>query len=1346
MIGNSRVGFILWTSALIIMSLMAFVKFGYMLVIVSMLLMIWASLARASEVHADTSHLPCLFQALCTCSKPIGDLGVVTCNHVPILRVPQSINSSKIFTLQLQGNGIRFLEPQFFQLTGLYRLEINQNPLETIHDEAFYGLDNSLWELVLKEDQLTTVPSRSLRYLQKLQHLDLSGNEITDISSDNWRGFGVQLHTLILAKNSIRNLPLDAFAGLPILETLDLHGNHINMIDSGVFRDGMNRLANLLLQDNQLTAIPYEELSPLRQLRVLDLSNNVIKSVQPQRDIKGYKMSLDTLKLDYNALTVLLPHSFINFDVLNTTSLDGNPIYSVREDAFRNAKIRSLSLRDCGIVELSPAAFTGLETTLQYLDLSQNNLTLFTTVTLQKLDALRHLNLKENKVNSLNSPFDYQYATSYNNFQYKLNYLDMSGASSVEMTLQDVRRMRSLHYLSVGKLIGQSLQPEDFIEFGVELEELKIIGSTVTRIDANAFQHVRTIKSLDLSDNNLDYIDPLAFAELHFLTTLKMANGLDESVRILPFESLKALILLQNLDLSNNKLKNVPDTSFHFLYKLEKLNLQDNAIDYFSKGTLQGDIHKQLKSICLSHNLLRQIAQHTFVQLRELKEVLIEDNLIDVVQRRAFISLDNLNTIKLRGNKIYAISDEAFQNLPALQELDISFNQLESFKFSMFDQVGTATALKLNASYNRIITLTDSNAPSYFTSHLYQAPASQGRTVSVNIRVLDFSHNNITYIASNYFRHTTLTLSKLHLSHNRLRNITRDVFGQMVQLQYLDISHNFIIDMEYDCFKRSTQLQIIDLSHNELIDLPVEVFRDMKLLTTVNLSNNRIRNLVDNFISSPYLERLDLSNNYLSAIPTNCLTEAAAWNIVELDLSGNNIPSVSKTDFVLRFRDGRPGSYYHHNEEPEYNDDYNNMYHSARRDDTRVYHEKKPYPQHILYESLALLDLSNNHLVRIDSGAFSAVPKLRWLDISNNPSITFERDGQIFRGLERSLTHLGLRNISMKSVPPLNLPHLKSLDLAYNNLPSLSIESTQNLTRLRSLDISYNDLSTVPVATHSLLKLRWLSLSGNPITALMNTSLLGLTPGLEYLDITQLRLRFIESGAFSRMYGLRTLKLNVYAQNRNTNIPRMLTYNVGLRNLLIEVNDDRVNLGNEMYGTLPPKLNNISITGPALEYLSENILIGVYSRVLRLTIYNTSITEIEPSTFWSPGRLQNLTLDLRWNRLTGVPNPSRKPWPGVPYNIFLHDILLSSNPLYCDCGIGWVEAWDRKRRQYLCKDPTTCIATRDDVRFSNCNNYENRSLNDVFINDLDCYFGSGFSISPKVYMIAGFVIATMFYI
>lgn len=72
--------------------------------------------------------------------------------------------------------------------------------------------------------------------------------------------------------------------------------------------------------------------------------------------------------------------------------------YFFQEDAFRNAKIKTLSLRDCSISELSPASFAGLENSLQSLDLSENNLTMISKFMLNKLDSLRFLNLRENKV------------------------------------------------------------------------------------------------------------------------------------------------------------------------------------------------------------------------------------------------------------------------------------------------------------------------------------------------------------------------------------------------------------------------------------------------------------------------------------------------------------------------------------------------------------------------------------------------------------------------------------------------------------------------------------------------------------------------------------------------------------------------------------------------------------------------------------------------------------------------------------------------------------------------------------------------------------------------------------
>ncbi|CAG9138762.1 unnamed protein product, partial [Plutella xylostella] len=336
-----------------------------------------------------------------------------------------------------------------------------------------------------------------------------------------------------------------------------------------------------------------------------------------------------------------------------------------------------------------------------------------------------------------------------------------------------------------------------------------------------------------------------------------------------------------------------------------------------------------------------------------------------------------------------------------------------------------------------------------------------------SIKTLDMSENNIEFIdpfafaeACRFDSLRTALVTQSHQEHNR------EVFGSMLMLQYLDLSHNQIFDLEYDCFKKVKNLQIVDMSHNHIIEIPVEIFQEMQTLSSVDLSDNHIRQLADNLIPSSALER-------------------CSRKLVEFDLSGNNIPAVAIADLVLRFRSGE-GEYWQ--EEPDYNDEY--MYHTARRDHQKVFHQKKQYPQNILYK-----------------------------------------------------------------------------------------------------------------ATHTLNELRWLSLSGNPITALMNTSLYGVSPRLEYLDVTRLRIKIFETGAFSKMYALRTLKITAYSNARDFNVPRMLTNNAGLENLYIDVDDSSINLGKEMNGQLPCKLDNITITGRAMRFLSEYLLNGVHSKKLRLTIF-----------------------------------------------------------------------------------------------------------------------------------------------
>ncbi|KAK9879164.1 hypothetical protein WA026_004016 [Henosepilachna vigintioctopunctata] len=1283
------------------MQLHHFLHIGYGLVIGTFLLMMWISYVESKETEL-LKHPPCFFNSFCSCSKSMPDLGIVHCEDVHLPRIPESINISKVFKLHLVNNGLRTIEPYFLQSTGLYKIEISHNPLYIIPDEAFMGLGRSLWELDLSYNHLTIVPIRAMKYLQKLKRLDLTGNDIIKITPDNWRGLGSTLQTLILAENSIINLPTDLFSGLNELDTIDLTGNNLKEIDPSVFRDGMGKLANLILAHNQLGAIPYQAVSPLKSLKILDLGYNKITSMTPATDVGvqnvnyNFIINLDELRLEYNQMTELMPTSFQLFNVVNRTYLDGNQLANVAENAFRQAKIRELYMRRCGLKEISPFAFEGLEDHLEILDLSGNNLQQLSDDLFSRLIMLRSLSLGDNQLKNLNS------VELFGSFLFTLHQLDLTGRENAATSLQDLRRLKNLRFLSLTKINKNSLGPDDFKEFGVDMEELDIINSGLQTIHNNAFKYVHGLRRIDLSENGINTIESNAFYDIgHSLVSLKLSHGLSTNMQNIPADALKQLTNLEELDLSNNRIRNVPDTSIHFLKKLKTLELQDNVIENLQKGTFQGDIHDDLENIYLSFNNIKSLKQHTFVELPCLQQILLDDNKIENIERRSFMNLENLKRINLKGNKISKITYEAFQNLPELEDLDMSYNNINTFDFSMFDQVGTLAMFHVNMSHNKLKDL-------HFTS----AEAEFGTSgVHTNVKVLDLSFNNISSIARGFFKPAELSLTHLFLSSNKILNASMDVFGNMPHLQMLDISDNMVYELDFDTFRNTRRLQILDTSNNRIADIPNDLFRFLKDIRIVNLSRNRLRALPDNLFREDGIEHVDLSHNLIGKLPLTSFSIAAAMNLHELDLSWNSISSLSHGGMFSRFK-------------------------------VRVGLKSS------LANQFELLDLSYNRLAQIDAGTFRDLPRLSNLDLSNNIQLTLEPNGLTFLGLEYSLLHLNLDNVSLSQIPILPTNHLISLSLANNYLPTVPPEMAANLSSLCELNLNNNDLTSVPIVTHSLPELRYLSMAANPITSLSNTSLLGVADSLKELDIRDLDINDLEAGAFCKLNMLRRLSINYYKNLKIFNIPKLLKNNCGLEELEIHVPiPTEENLEREMYGLFPAKLRNITFSGIGLKKIGQKVFMGIKSPVFHLCLENTSVTTLGSALFNNFGEAENVTIEVKNNpALKGIQNPSTGSKPGLHKKTFLLDLKLSGSSWNCDCELGWIEVWLRKKRQYICGEPSsqyssfsnfdyTCRHVNDDLRNAQCSNRNNQSLIEVLKTDIECGWSSGISTSFSKFLI-----------
>ncbi|KDR14119.1 Chaoptin [Zootermopsis nevadensis] len=281
-----------------------------------------------------------------------------------------------------------------------------------------------------------------------------------------------------------------------------------------------------------------------------------------------------------------------------------------------------------------------------------------------------------------------------------------------------------------------------------------------------------------------------------------------------------------------------------------------------------------------------------------------------------------------------------------------------------------------------------------------------------------------------------------------------------------------------------------------------------------------------------------------------------------------------------------------------------------------------------------------------------------------------------------------------------------------------------SLASLQRLDVSYNQLQTVPSAARSLPRLRHLELAANPITTLSNASFQGAIENLQSLDIRHLELIYFEHGALSRMTSLRTLYISPYSDVRDFNIPQRIQQNSGLRNLHIQVLEES-DLEKELSGALPNKVRNITISGERLESVPQSLFKGVRSPSLHFTLRNTSVKTLPRSLFEQTSWVRNLSIDVRNNSLQSLGNPNTGEFPGVPRKMFTTELQLEGNRWTCDCQLGWIEVWLRKKRQYLCPEGRRECLEDDDLREARCENHNNESLIEVLKSEVECGWGSG---------------------
>ncbi|CAL4210849.1 unnamed protein product, partial [Meganyctiphanes norvegica] len=482
-----------------------------------------------------------------------------------------------------------------------------------------------------------------------------------------------------------------------------------------------------------------------------------------------------------------------------------------------------------------------------------------------------------------------------------------------------------------------------------------------------------------------------------------------------------------------------------------------------------------------------------------------------------------------------------------------------------------------------------------------------------------------------------LPLINLDLSYNQLAEVQARAFSAARSIQYLSLKHNKLARLDDKAFGGLFNLKVLNLANNQLVALPRSALKDLVQLTELHLPNNSISVLPPGtFGDLKQLHTLDISHNQLSLGANNLEPFRGLIRLVLLNLSHNYIMHLGPQSFVdlssLQIL----------------NLEHNQITHIL--DDT--------------FQGLAnlhSLKLSENQLSVISGHSLGGLTVLTFLSLDNNLLTTVHEDA-----LDNcsSLQHLTLAHNQLQQIPKAvnHAPLLQILDLNNNQINSLEGADLEGLQNIHELDISHNELLNVSrTISFNLPSLTSLDLSYNQILSIEQGTIENLAPDLQYLHLQHNQLLNVIGLAPN----LKKLKLLNISYNHLEWIDYALIPD-GLESL--DLSHNRLIRLDNYYGNSNRnlKLQNLFVTHNSITEINAD---SIPNSIVNVYLRNNFLNFIGSNAF--KNKVNVSEIDLCNNNLTLIDESSLR--LGIRNdNNPQTSVLLSGNPLECNCGADWL--------------------------------------------------------------------------